>query len=253
MNHFWGGGATYFALQPKKARLGDINNRLIKFYLNLVNNYPTVKDEISHLSKEYEENRQIEGGDSRRNSDMYYRVRDMFNGKAEPTLDFATIYYVINHLAYSGIIRYNKKGEYNIAYGWYAHLNSSLLTDEHYELLKTAEINKESYEKSFEQASSKDFIFLDPPYDCTYSSYGNLQFIGDFKEDEHRKLAQDFKNLSAKALMIIAATDLTKELYAPYVQDEYRKNYSLNIKNRFQLGAEHLVVANYDIREIERS
>ena len=57
-------------------------------------------------------------------------------------------------------------------------------------------------------AGVNDFIFLDPPYDTVFSDYGNEFFTGDFKESEHRKLATDFKNLSAPTMMIINETPL---------------------------------------------
>ena len=38
-----------------------------------------------------------------------------------------------------------------------------------------------------------------------------------FDENEHRRLAADFRNLNCQALMIIGKTRLTEELYAPYI------------------------------------
>lgn len=148
------------------------------------------------------------------------------------------------------MIRYNKNGEFNVPYGRYANFNTYLIKPEHFELLSSATIANESYERSFELATSNDFLFLDPPYDTTFSEYGNEAFTGDFKEDEHRKLAMDFKNLAAPALMIISSTDLTEGLYHSYIQGRYAKNYSVNIRNRFKSKAEHLIVANYDINKV---
>lgn len=45
--------------------------------------------------------------------------------------------------------------------------------------------------------------------------------------------------------MIIGRTPLTEELYGNYIRDEYRKNYSVNIRNRFNAEAMHIVVTNY--------
>jgi DNA adenine methylase len=54
-----------------------------------------------------------------------------------------------------------------------------------------------------------------------------------------------FRNLNCRALMIIGRTPLTEELYGNYIRDEYRKNYSVNIRNRFNAEAMHIVVTNY--------
>ena len=36
---FFGGGATYFALNPKQAVINDLNSKLIDFYMDVKNNY----------------------------------------------------------------------------------------------------------------------------------------------------------------------------------------------------------------------
>ena len=35
---------------------------------------------------------------------------------------------------------------------------------------------EENDEESFSLAEEKDFIFLDPPYDCVFSDYGNESY-----------------------------------------------------------------------------
>ena len=45
--------------------------------------------------------------------------------------------------------------------------------------------------------------------------------------------------------MVIAKTPLTEELYRNFIVDEYDKNYSVNIRNRFKSEAKHIVIKNY--------
>lgn len=255
---FFGGGATFFALEPQRARIADINEKLIRFYLDLVDNYEKTKRELKELQLEYTENRRIFLARKKKNpfdhvedpnDKLYYSIRDMFNLEIDAKYTYSTIYYFINKTAYSGMIRYNKQGKFNVPYGRYANFNTNLLNKQQYDLLSKAEIANESYEHSFAMATSKDFLFLDPPYDTKFSSYGNEEFTGDFGEEDHRKLAENFKNLSAPALMIISSTPLTEELYHKYIQEKYLKNYSVNIRNRFNSKAEHLIVANYNIEK----
>ena len=98
----------------------------------------------------------------------------------------------------------------------------------------------------FNMTKTNDFIFLDPPYDCVFTDYGNIVNNSDFSEENHRKLAQDFKNLGCKALMIIGKTELTESLYKSYIKKEYPKNYAVNIRNRFKSEAMHLIITNFD-------
>ncbi|RRQ90262.1 DNA adenine methylase [Enterococcus faecalis] len=253
---FFGGGATYFYLEPEKAVISDINQLLMNFYNEISGDkFIKIKEELYQLQMEYEENRKIfqyrkslspdEKVDDP-NDDLYYRIRDMFNGKIPSKYEKATLYFFINKTAYSGMIRYNSSGNFNVPYGRYANFNTNLLTVEHHKLLSKTNILNGAYEKSFHLATSKDFVFLDPPYDTVFSEYGNESFTGDFGEIEHRKLAEDFKNLSSPALMIIGETKLKTELYGDYIKGKYPKNYMVNIRNRFKSEANHLIITNYN-------
>ncbi|MDQ8397198.1 Dam family site-specific DNA-(adenine-N6)-methyltransferase, partial [Enterococcus faecium] len=183
------------------------------------------------------------------NESFYYLMRDMFNKKVHTNYLFGTLYYFINKTAYSGMIRYNSNGEFNVPYGRYKNFNTDLLTKSHAKLLQTADIYNDSYQSIFEKVNKNDFIFLDPPYDTTFSSYGNEIATGDFGEKEHRLLAQDFKNLDCKAMMIISETVLINELYEGYIIDKYPKKYSVNIRNRFKSNANHLIITNYKTKK----
>lgn len=251
---FLGGGAVYFYLEPSRAVLNDVNERLTNFYKDLQAEFELTHDQLSKLGLEYKKNRELfdlekaKHPDKRvedKNEDIYYKMRDIFNGKISSDLTYATVYFYINKTAYSGMIRYNSDGDFNVPYGRYKNFNTDLLTRDHYNLLKTAQISNFDYSTSFNSATSKDFMFLDPPYDTVFSEYGNEVFTGDFNEDEHRRLAEDFKNLSCKALMIIGKTELTNELYNEYIRGEYGKKYSVNIRNRFKSSADHLIITNY--------
>lgn len=252
---FLGGGATYFYLEPEKAFISDINSNLIDFYREIASdNFKVIKQELFEIQEKYELNRRLFWDRKNKNreervidsnDELYYSIRDMFNNKIENIYSRAAIYYFINKTAYSGMIRYNSRGEFNVPYGRYANFNTSLLEEKHHTLLKKAEIYKGGYEKGFELAGTKDFIFLDPPYDTTFSDYGNEVFTGDFGEEEHRKLASDFKNLSSPAMMIVGETGLINSLYDGYVRASYPKSYSVNIRNRFKSEANHLIITNY--------
>ena len=169
----------------------------------------------------------------------------MFNGRVQSDYLDSVIYFFINKTAYSGMIRYNSQGEYNVPFGRYKNFNTQLITRQHNDLLRNTTIFAGDYLKSFEMAGENDFIFLDPPYDCVFNDYGNLEEKNGFDEAAHRRLAEDFKRLKCKALMIIGKTALTEELYGDYIKGEYFKSYSVNIRNRFKSESKHIIVTNY--------
>ncbi len=143
------------------------------------------------------------------------------------------------------MVRYNLKGEINVPYGRYKNFNTSLITNSHYRLLKNTEIYNLDYKKIFDKATEDDFIFLDPPYDCVFSDYGNSEYKDGFTEEDQRELAENFRNLKCKALMVIGRTPLIEELYGDLIVDEYGKSYAVNIRNRFKSSANHILVSNY--------
>lgn len=251
---FFGGGALYFYLEPERAIINDVNTRLMTFYRQLRDNYPEMRIQLDTLQEAYEENQArfkfaspTLGANSTSehvpndNEDLYYRMRELFNHPDGSYLD-GVLYFFINKTAYSGMIRYNSKGEFNVPFGRYPHLNTELVTQQHSDLLQGAELFSVDYSQIFQMAKEDDFIFLDPPYDCVFNDYGNLD---GFDRNEHRRLAADFRNLPCRALMVIGKTPLTEELYKEYIADEYYKKYAVNIKNRFKNDKMHLVVKNY--------
>lgn len=250
---FLGGGAVFFYLEPDNAILNDANERLMTFYSQLRNQYPLMRQQLDELQQIYEQN-QIEykrlkmlSPDERvpnANEELYYRMRELFNHPDETYLD-GVLYFFINKTAYSGMIRYNNSGEYNVPFGRYPNFNTHLITPQHSALLQQAELYHTDYSEIFEMAGENDFIFLDPPYDCIFTDYGNIDMMNGFDETEHRRLAADFRNLPCRALMIIGRTPLTEELYGEYIFDEYYKNYAVNIRNRFRNDRMHIVVKNY--------
>jgi DNA adenine methylase len=251
---FFGGGALYFHLEPKQAIINDINSKLIAFYKGVKNNYPALRTELDEIEKTYEANRRQFDALKRqtpnervedKNEALYYQIRDMFNDLADKKYSDALLYFFINKTAYSGMIRYNSKGEFNVPFGRYTHLNTTLVTKSHSDLLVRADIYNTDYKDIFDLAQPDDFIFLDPPYDCVFSDYGNEEYKDGFNDDSHAALAEDFKNLNCKALLVIGRTPLTEKLYGDMIIGEYAKNYSVNIRNRFKSVATHILVANY--------
>ena len=251
---FFGGGAVFFYLEPQKAVVNDINSRVMTFYQEIKDNYPTIRKQLDELQAAYEANQAEyaelkKASPSRRvenkNEALYYHLRDMFNHKIPADYLDSVLYFFINKTAYSGMIRYNAQGEYNVPFGRYQNFNTHLITDEHAKLIGRAKLLCGDYTALFSMAESSDFMFLDPPYDCIFNDYGNLESANGFDEQEHRRLAKAFRSLRCQALMVIGKTPLTEELYGEFIKDEYTKSYAVNIRNRFKSEAKHIIVTNY--------
>ncbi len=251
---FFGGGALFFHLEPECSIVNDINKKLIGFYRGVRDDYQNLRRELDEVETLYASNRREFDKQKRlhptervqdKNEEMYYRLRAMFNETEKSIYSDALLYYFINKTSYSGMIRYNAKGEFNVPFGRYQSLNTLSVTPSHSALLQRAEIYNADYSEVFNLCQPDDFVFLDPPYDCVFSDYGNDEYKNGFDENSHRRLASDFFNLPCRALMVIGRTPLTEELYGRRIIDEYAKSYAVNIRNRFKSVATHIVVTNY--------
>ena len=252
---FLGGGALYFYLEPERAIINDINGKLMTFYNGVRDNYDALRRELDEIERLYAEYRlqfdilKSVNPDTRvedRNEVLYYELRDMFNGVRESRYSDALLYYYINKTAYSGMIRYNSRGEFNVPFGRYKSINTNLITKAHSQLLSMAQIMNGDYAEVFALAEEEDFMFLDPPYDCIFSDYGNDEYRDGFNDRCHIGLAEAFRQLPCRALLVIGKTPLTERLYGDMIVHEYGKSYSVNIRNRFKSAATHILVANYN-------
>jgi DNA adenine methylase len=178
------------------------------------------------------------------NEDLYYRLRALYNHPDKTWLE-GVLYFFINKTAYSGMLRYNRRGDYNVPFGRYPHFNTQRVTARHSELLQRTELFSVDYSQIFSMTEKNDFIFLDPPYDCVFNDYGNIETMNGFDEAEHRRLAAEFGKLPCRALMVVGKTPLTESLYGDCICDEYYKSYAVNIRNRFNSDSRHIVVKNY--------
>lgn len=249
---FLGGGAVFFEISPAHAIINDINEPLITFYNQVANQYPLLMTELNQLHHIYEANeteyarlKELHPDERvpNNNESLYYQLRDMYNGVIPSQFLDATLYYFINKTAYSGMIRYNAQGQYNVPFGRYKHFRVDTITQEHSNLLQNAQILHLDFEEVFALAQPNDFMFLDPPYDCVFHDYGNMTI--NFDEEEHRRLAAAIQNSNCRVLMVIGRTPLTEELYQGHIVAEYPVRYSVNIRNRFDTDATHIVVTNY--------
>ncbi len=251
---FLGGGAVFFHLEPLQAIINDINTPLMEFYRGVRNNYPILRQELNEIEAVYKKNRDTfealkrERPNSRvedLNETLYYDMRNMYNNISERKYSDALLYYFINKTSYSGMIRYNSKGEFNVPFGRYKNFNTQIITEQHSVLLQRAQLLNEDYTTVFNMSQQEDFMFLDPPYDCVFSDYGNDEYRDGFNEDNHIQLAEDFRNLGCRALMVIGSTPLTEMLYHDFIVAEYDKQYAVNIRNRFRAKSKHLIITNY--------
>lgn len=238
---FVGGGAVYFHLAPKKAVISDIHIELIDFYSSIkeghIRDIKTFMDEHSNTKEEYYKVRAIH------NRHLMKEKTDEVN----TPLENAKRFYYLRKTCYRGMMRYNKKGGFNIPFGRYKNYSYPELSNPQYEqLLQRTNVLKTTFETIFQDYNSKDnFMFLDPPYDSVFTDYGYCSF----GKQEHERLAELFKTTKIQCLMIIGRTKFIEELYKDYIVGRYDKKYRFRIHsnrvNEDNIDNEHLIIKNY--------
>lgn len=227
---FVGGGALFFNLGYKNNLISDVHEDLINFYNQIkLGNGPELYKRLSEYTVDEK---------------TYYFIRDTFIPKDD--IDKALCFYYLRKTSFRGMLRYNKKGKFNVPWGKYSGFNASDLNDTRYrELLKCTDIRLASFETIFEEFDNEEnFVFLDPPYDSEFTDYGYCQFGKEYQEN----LANIFKKTNNRCLMIIGKTPFIEELYKGYIVEEYYKKYSFKIYSG-RIGSEinnqHLIIKNY--------
>lgn len=165
----------------------------------------------------------------------------------------SAIYYFIRENCYASMFRYNKFGEFNIPYGGMAYnkkvFASKILDSNIVNYMKNTDIENKDFEEFLNQypPQSKDFLFVDPPYDSDFSKYSNNEFL----KKDHERLCKYLASLNTQIMIVIKKTD--------YIEDLYKKNgfnifcfdkkYLVNCKNRNNRNVTHLIITKgYEIK-----
>ena len=185
---------------------------------------------------------------------IYTHLRMLYNDSSLSPIAHCCLFFFIRNYAYSGMFRYNQKGNFNVPYGGIAYNKKSLLPKIDYyrseDLLQhfsKTTITGLDFESFFNLHTPKvdDFIFLDPPYDSEFSTYAQ----NEFSHKDHERLANYLiRHVRCKWLMIIKSTPFIMSLYSNIDNvniSSFEKEYQVSFMNRNQKKATHLIIKNY--------
>lgn len=191
---------------------------------------------------------------------FYTNLRDHLN-PASPELA-AGVFWFLREMCYGSLFRYNRSGRFNIPYGGASYNRKDLRTKVKVllaagtrDLFARASLSNQDFRAFFTAYASGhpgDLVFLDPPYDSSFSSYGNRLF----GPKEQAALADLVAALPVPTLLVIKRTVDIEALYRERARRHrelrlgvYGRTYGVNIKSRFTRAVEHLVVANFELPE----
>ena len=167
---FMGSGVVGFNILPPVAMFCDSNPHLIDFYSAINDRIITpyiarkfLQKEGSHLEKY--------------GADYYYEVRTRFNQTGDP-LDFL----FLNRSCFNGLIRFNRKGEYNVPFGHKPQrFSKAYITKIVNQIAYVSDAMQnndwsfhcQDFETSLQAVEPVDFVYCDPPYLGRHVDYYN--------------------------------------------------------------------------------
>lgn len=182
--------------------------------------------------------------------DVYNKPNE-YNRLSKPRK--VAIYLFIREYCFSSMFRFNRNGGFNVPYGGVSYNKKNLrLKKEYYKkrklktLLKNTEIFNEDFYDFLEkiQINADDFMFIDPPYDTTFSEYDK----NTFDMNDQKRLANYLINeCQCKFMLVIKKTNYIYDLYKDKGLNiiEQDKNYFVSFKNRNKKKVKHLIIMNY--------
>ncbi len=234
---FLGSGAMFFYNQPSKAVLSDLNKKLIVTYQVIQNN---VEEVIEHLSLLIH---------SHTSKECYYENREKFNQLSddkENHVQKGALFLYLNRTCFNGLYRENRSGGFNSPVG--TRGQSELSIDEGRllacsKMLADAEITFGSYDTHKPEAP-KEFYYLDPPYDQTYSGYTSHSF----NEQDHADLAEycrEVDSVGSYFMLSNSNTGLIRRLYKGFIFQKVKTSHSIAGLGTSRGAVEEVLITNY--------
>ena len=171
----------------------------------------------------------------------YYRNNDFGSD-----FDKAVQFYILRQLSFSGMLRFDGNGKFNVPYGWYKSFKGIEERPESVkDMLDKTQLMCCDWKDSLATATKDDFVFLDPPYTRAFTDYHPN---GQFGDQEHRELAEWFKTTNVPTMIILNRDEFTESLYGDYILDDYDFKYSIQYRDRMtekDSNAKHFIATNY--------
>jgi len=231
---FVGGGALFFAAQPKRASLSDMNGELIHCYREVQANVAGVLDALARHVYEREHFEMIRALDPHQ------------LGASERAARF--IY--LNKTCFNGLWRVNRAGQFNVPFGRYKAPKfcdvPTLMRASH--ALQGVVIEQQSYVEAADKAQEGDFVYFDPPYDPVSATASFTGYTASpFGWPEQERLAAVCAQLNRRGVRFLlsnSATPRIRELYKNFEQRLVRAPRAINSKSDSRGCVDEILVFN---------
>jgi len=242
---FLGGGALYFALEPKNAVINDFNPHLSELYKDVRDSIEELIRELTVVQEHY-----LSSTDHETRRGFYLEYRDIYNN-LDSSIYKSALFLFLNKTCFNGVYRENPKGQFNVPFG---RNNIKSLFDEGLlrsasDILQGTKITNGSYDKVLEMAETGDFVYLDPPYVPLTKTASFTKYTSDgFGPEEQVKLRDLFVKLRDRGCYVMlsnSSADEVRELYKGFSHHEVLANRAVNCKATGRGKITELIITSY--------
>ena len=217
---FAGGCNVALNVEANKKICNDILTQLIDMYISFKqNDLNTIYQHIEGRIEEYKL--------SKENKNGYLELRKEYNKNKNP-LDM----FVLTCFAFNYSIRFNSKGEFNIAFGKDRSSYNKNIENRIKQFVENI-YNIEFTNKSFkdfdiENYKTDDFVYIDPPYLITVANYNEND---GWCEDREKELYNYLDTINEKGIKFALSNVFEHKGKSNNILKEWSKKYNINYLN----------------------
>jgi DNA adenine methylase len=242
---FFGGGAIFFELSPKKSILNDINQELVNLYNVFFES--KVLEEFICLLRIHEKNH---------SKDYFYKIREMDrmpDFQNLPTLVRAARILYLNKSCFNGLYRVNSDGYFNVPFNNSDKVN--LVDELNFREISTffasneVTFHSEDFEKVVSNSIKGDFVYFDPPYDVIRDKQSFTTYAKEsFGENEQTRLAKVCTELNKRGVHWLLSnhnTPLINSLYNKFNIVVIQAKRMINSNGNQRGHVDEVLIRNY--------
>jgi DNA adenine methylase len=205
---FLGAAAVYFALEPPRAVLSDLNAELIEAF-------SVVREEVDRVISRLRA--------FTNDAECYYKVR---SSRPTSAAGRAARFIYLNKTCFNGLYRVNSQGEFNVPFG--KHGQKLVICDvtqlhEAALALKGAELTVSDFGATLRRAREGDLVYLDPPYTMAHTNNGFIEYNARvFSWADQRRLAALARRLVQRGVRVAVSNGDHPSIIRLYSTPEFQ-------------------------------
>lgn len=235
----------FFALRPRIAVLSDLNEGLMATYSAVKSHIDETLEALSVLPARPTETEFR--GQRKRFNRLLLRIPEL---ERRDRVRLSALFIWLNHTCYNGLYRVNRKGEFNVPFGFYERpfifSETSLKAASRCLNKARARLEHGDFESVLARARRGDVAYLDPPYDpVSTTSNFTTYTAGGFTHDDQVRLSRVVRSLVERGCRVVLSNSPSariKHLYEGFQFETVTVPRAINCNGEKRSAVDELVI-----------